>query len=226
MISSAILTFSAERRATSAHPIRAGPLAGVARGTGGFRAPWRLAPFEAKHPAVLLKLLTVLTQALLTSGRKDSHHLVVNLRSQVSDMSVMDQGAPRLSWRMRVSSLWARVSVGRFENLAPHIHRQRLVIEGQCPESISADEICAYLSELSKQIDMVELLSPVTHRSDRFGWAGWIHWETSGAHFYAWEEDPNFFSVDIYTCKAFSVSKAVEFTRNFFNASKVVHKSF
>ena len=46
------------------------------------------------------------------------------------------------------------------------------------------------------------LLDPVTHRSDRYGWAGWVHWETSGAHFYAWE-DPLFFSVDIYTCKPF-----------------------
>ena len=32
------------------------------------------------------------------------------------------------------------------------------------------------------------LLDPVTHRSDRYGWAGWVHWEASGAHFYAWEQ--------------------------------------
>ena len=34
---------------------------------------------------------------------------------------------------------------------------------------------------------MTLLIDPVTHRSDRYGWAGWVHWETSGAHFYAWE---------------------------------------
>ena len=41
----------------------------------------------------------------------------------------------------------------------------------------------------------MQLLEPVTHRSDRYGWAGWIHWETSGAHFYAWEQ-PRLFAED------------------------------
>jgi hypothetical protein len=67
---------------------------------------------------------------------------------------------------------------------------------------------------------------PMTHRSDRFGWAGWIHWETSGAHFYAWEQPRIFFSADIYTCKAFDVRTAVEFTRNFFDADQIVATSF
>lgn len=71
---------------------------------------------------------------------------------------------------------------------------------------------------------MVELLEPVTHRSDIYGWAGWIHWETSGAHFYAWEQPVLFFSVDIYTCKEFNPSTAVVFTKNFFNAGEVVSK--
>ena len=33
--------------------------------------------------------------------------------------------------------------------------------------------------------------------ADGRGWAGWIHWETSGAHFYAWDTPRPFFSVDI-----------------------------
>ena len=73
---------------------------------------------------------------------------------------------------------------------------------------------------------MHELLSPVTHRSDKFGWAGWIHWETSGAHFYAWESPRLFFSVDIYTCKKFDPLKAVEFTKDFFKVSTVEYKEF
>ena len=66
----------------------------------------------------------------------------------------------------------------------------------------------------------------MTHRSDRFGWAGWVHWETSGAHFYAWDEPRVFFSVDIYTCKAFDADRTVEFTRAFFSADEVVAKEF
>ena len=73
---------------------------------------------------------------------------------------------------------------------------------------------------------MKTLIDPVTHCSDLYGWAGWIHWETSGAHFYAWEQPLLFFSVDIYSCKAFEVSKACEFTRQYFNAKKLTAKSF
>ena len=108
-------------------------------------------------------------------------------------------------------------------DLAPHIHRQRLVIEGTPAAPITAEEITEYLSKLSVELDMVEILAPVMHQSDLYGWAGWIHWETSGAHFYAWDE-PLFFSVDIYTCKAFSAEAAVRFTDTFFAASEIVFK--
>ena len=73
---------------------------------------------------------------------------------------------------------------------------------------------------------MVTLLDPVTHRSDQFGWAGWIHWETSGAHFYAWEQPRLFFSVDVYTCKAFDPDAATEFTKNFFASSAIESREF
>lgn len=115
---------------------------------------------------------------------------------------------------------------GGFEDLAPQILRQRLVIEGYPARPISDTAIKAYLSELSDYIGMRTLLEPVTHRSDLYGWAGWIHWETSGAHFYAWEQPLLFFSVDIYTCKAFSVRAALDFTRDRFSASRITHKSF
>src|SRR5689334_20629086 len=75
-----------------------------------------------------------------------------------------------------------------YRDLAPSIVRQRLVVEGTRAEPIEAAEIRAYLKALSRVCDMTVLIEPVTHRSDRYGWAGWVHWETSGAHFYAWDE--------------------------------------
>jgi S-adenosylmethionine decarboxylase len=87
-------------------------------------------------------------------------------------------------------------------DLAPEIYRQRLVVEGLCRKPIDASDIRDYLSKLSEIIDMVTLTEPVTHRSPLYGWAGWIHWETSGAHFYAWETPKLFFSVDVYACKS------------------------
>lgn len=111
-----------------------------------------------------------------------------------------------------------------YKDLAPNIYRQRLVIEGIPSEPIDDKLIKEYLSLLSKKLKMIELLSPITHCSDKYGWAGWIHWETSGAHFYAWERPQLFFSVDIYTCKYFKTKDAVDFTKAFFNASTIDFK--
>lgn len=108
-------------------------------------------------------------------------------------------------------------------DLAPAIYRQRLVIEGECPRPIGAEQISDYLTELSAQIDMTALMEPVTHASPKYGWAGWIHWETSGAHFYAWDTPKLFFSVDIYSCKPFDVAHAVDFTARTFDATDVEH---
>lgn len=111
-------------------------------------------------------------------------------------------------------------------DLAPQIVRQRLVVEGLCREPIDDAAIRSYLSGLSRVCGMRALAEPVTHRSDRYGWAGWIHWETSGAHFYAWERPVLFFSVDVYTCKAFDVAAAVEYTQSVFDATRVVYREF
>jgi hypothetical protein len=112
------------------------------------------------------------------------------------------------------------------EDLAPEICRQRVVVEGLCREPIDAESIRGYLSELSKAIDMVALMEPVTHQSPLYGWAGWIHWETSGAHFYAWDVPRLFFSVDVYACKPFSAQAVVDLTREWFDATTVVFKEF
>jgi S-adenosylmethionine decarboxylase len=73
---------------------------------------------------------------------------------------------------------------------------------------------------------MKALMDPVTHRSDRYGWAGWIHWEASGAHFYAWEEPMLFFSVDIYACQPFDAVATTRFTRDHLDALEVVARAF
>lgn len=112
------------------------------------------------------------------------------------------------------------------QDLAPEIYRQRMVVEGLVTEPIDAESIKGYLSQLSKAIDMVELIEPVTHQSPLYGWAGWIHWETSGAHFYAWEQPVRFFSVDIYTCKPFNPMAALEFTSEYFRSTTCVAKGY
>ena len=112
------------------------------------------------------------------------------------------------------------------KDLAPDIYRQRLVIEGYPDRPITEDMIKDYLAKLASVTGMKQLIVPVTHNSDLYGWAGWVHWETSGAHFYAWERPRLFFSVDIYTCKPFEPDKAAKFTEEYFNASDITHRSF
>jgi len=111
-------------------------------------------------------------------------------------------------------------------DLAPRIFRQRLVIEGTCRWPIVEDQIKRYLKTLSDVCGMRLLAEPVTHLSESYGWAGWVHWESSGAHFYAWDTPTLFFSVDIYTCKAFDSDRACEFTRSFFQAPQAVAMTF
>ncbi len=107
-------------------------------------------------------------------------------------------------------------------DLAPTIFRQRLVVEGTCLWPIVEDQVRRYLTQLTDVCGMRLLKGPVTHRSEKYGWAGWIHWETSGAHFYAWDSPTLFFSVDIYTCKEFDAKFACDFTKNFFQAPEIV----
>lgn len=112
------------------------------------------------------------------------------------------------------------------KDLAPTIYRQRAVIEGYPEKVITDSDIKDYLSKLSEVLGMTTVLNPITHRSDKYGEAGWIHWETSGAHFYAWEVPILFFSVDIYTCKKFDVQDALKFTQDYFKAGTIEFKEF
>jgi hypothetical protein len=113
----------------------------------------------------------------------------------------------------------------RWRDLAPQILRQRLVVEGTCGEPIDALQIRQYLNRLATVCDMRALTRPVTHRSERYGWAGWVHWETSGAHFYAWDQPVLFFSVDVYTCKAFDPDRVIDFTAEYFDTNNIVGRT-
>jgi S-adenosylmethionine decarboxylase len=111
-------------------------------------------------------------------------------------------------------------------DLAPNILRQRLVVEGSVSSPIEAADIVRYLKELGRVTEMQVLTEPVTHSSPMYGWAGWVHWETSGAHFYAWDAPHQFFSVEIYTCKAFDADEVTAFTAQFFKATETVSRGF
>ncbi len=112
----------------------------------------------------------------------------------------------------------------QWRNLAPTLVRQRIMIEGISDHVITPEEIKTYLLELSKVVQMKALREPYAYVADDKGYGGWIHWVTSGAHFYSYTTTPPFFSVDAYACKPFDPVAAAEFTRAYFKASELVWK--
>ena len=111
------------------------------------------------------------------------------------------------------------------KDIAPDVYRQRMFIEGLREEPFTAEEISAYLEELGKVLDMLPLAQPYTNLSEKYGWSAWMHWETSGVHFYSWDKrNPVFFSVDIYTCKEFDYETATTFTKDYLKATEVISK--
>lgn len=114
----------------------------------------------------------------------------------------------------------------KYVDLAPMIFRQRLVVEGTPSQPISDRQIVDYLRLLGPALRMQVLTDPVTHRSEKYGEAGWVHWETSGTHLYAWESPLLFISVDIYTCAAFDPWAAVDFTGKSLDLTRVTWKEW
>lgn len=111
-----------------------------------------------------------------------------------------------------------------WKNLAPKLVRQRVVIEATNDHVVTEPEIADYLRQLSDVLNMRPLQEPYTYPAEDMGYGGWIHWVTSGAHFYSYTTEKPFFSVDAYTCKPFDAARAVEFTRGYFDADEIVYK--
>jgi hypothetical protein len=108
---------------------------------------------------------------------------------------------------------WRDLSAGR-------IYEQRLIIRFHPAADVTPEQITGYLAELTDQLGMKLIEEPRTSLADEYGWAGWVHWSTSGAHLYAWNAgaplDRPYVTVDIVTCKAFIDADAMSFTAAYF----------
>jgi S-adenosylmethionine decarboxylase len=119
-----------------------------------------------------------------------------------------------------------------WRNLEPRLTRQRLVIEATTANLVEPPDISKYLLALSKELGMKPMGEPETYATEdptngswsaiNMGYAGWMFWVSSGAHVHTYPTEPPLFTVDIYTCSAFSVDSAVDFTKSFIDAIEVV----
>ena len=120
------------------------------------------------------------------------------------------------------------------KNIELRVLRQRLIIEGLLRKMIYRLEIDDYLRGLSIVSGMNVVLGPMGFDGHPGGGsASWIHWNSSGAHFYIYSASPHsnyksclkypLFTLDTYTCKPFSIKKVVEYTRKVLHPIKMVY---
>ena len=103
-----------------------------------------------------------------------------------------------------------------WEDLAPDICRQRMVLEGTLHNTFEPTDMVVYCNDVSKVLDMTPIDSPKLSFAEEYGWCCFMHWRESGMHIYGWDNrNPKFFSIDIYTCKSFDPYHVLAFSREF-----------
>jgi len=117
------------------------------------------------------------------------------------------------------------------KDIAPHITRQRLVIEGFFEIDVGKKTINQFYNQILKELKLRAYGKPVIHATGskgkkiNQGFDCFIPLMDSGIALYVWG-NAKFFSTVIYTCKEFDVKKAVKFCKLFFKANKITYQSF
>lgn len=117
------------------------------------------------------------------------------------------------------------------EDIAPDIIRQRLLIEANFSINLDRKVIESYLFELAKTLDLQIYGHPIIHspsgqgKEANQGFDAFIPLIDSGIALYIWS-NKKFLSCVLYTCKNFSVEKALDFTKKFFKTKKLVYQEF
>jgi S-adenosylmethionine decarboxylase len=114
------------------------------------------------------------------------------------------------------------------KDLCPEILRKRLIVEAQYTKRFEAGDLINFAVEFSKYIGMRIVFGPMTRREGEkisekhTGTELFTIWAESSMVLYTWEKF-NFVTMDIYTCKDFSIEKAVEFIREYFGATDITY---
>lgn len=117
------------------------------------------------------------------------------------------------------------------KDLAPHILRQRLLIEGIYEREVSAATIADFFDVLLEKMRLTAAGDVLINCSDNMGKPenrgieAFLPLIESGVALYTWESS-RFLSLIIYTCKAYDNDVALAATSDFFQLSQVEYKSF
>jgi S-adenosylmethionine/arginine decarboxylase-like enzyme len=116
-------------------------------------------------------------------------------------------------------------------DLAPDIVRQRLLIEGCYTADIDSHSVEQYLLGVAAHLDLRTYGRPVVHapggagKQDNEGFDAFIPLIDSGISLYVWSRK-RFFAVVLFTCKGFDTGRALQYTREYFGAAQLEHRSF
>ena len=112
-------------------------------------------------------------------------------------------------------------------SFAPDVFRQRLLIEGYYDIEITREKVDEYLRGIANHLNLRIYENPIIFcatgkgKEENQGFDAFVPLIDSGISAYIWSTQ-KFFSIVLYTCKAFDESAAKKFTIEFFNANEEV----
>ena len=89
----------------------------------------------------------------------------------------------------------------------------------------------SYLTSVASRLSLRAYGKPIIHspqgagKPENEGFDAFLPLIDSGISLYVWSS-AKFFSVVLFTCKAFDSNTAVSFTKEYFNANEIEHTSF
>jgi hypothetical protein len=116
-------------------------------------------------------------------------------------------------------------------DLAPHIFRQRLLLEGIYCVSVDRETLARYMTGLAAHLGLTAygeavIFSPGGQgKAENQGFDAFLPLIDSGIAAYVWST-ARLFSIVVYTCKGFDSARAILFTQEFFGAEAVESMDF
>lgn len=117
------------------------------------------------------------------------------------------------------------------KNLAPHITRQRLLIEGFYKIEADKTVIEDYFKKITEGLNLRMYGKPIIFspggegKDENQGYDAFVPLIDSGISVYVWS-NAKFLSLIIYTCKSFDEGKAVEITKEFWGILEIAAQGF
>jgi len=117
------------------------------------------------------------------------------------------------------------------KDLAPHIVRQRLLIEGTYTANVDRVFVESFLLDLAQALGLRTYGAPMVHapegagKDENEGFDAFIPLIDSGISLYVWT-GARFFATVLFTCKAFDETEALRFTAHRFETTAIEHQRF